>query len=127
MRTFIAGAIQMHVLHHASKHEINGAWMTAELARHGHTLSPGTVYPALHRMEAAGLLTSGDSTVNNRRVRNYRITETGRAVLASNRNVLRRLADDLLASPLDPPASNSRSSGPSSTTAATGRPRPKHA
>lgn len=52
----MSGAIQMHVLHHAAEHEVYGAWMTAELANHGHTVSPGTLYPTLHRMEAAELL-----------------------------------------------------------------------
>lgn len=86
----------MHVLHHAAEYEVHGAWMTTELARHGHTVSPGTLYPTLHRMEAAGLLIGRDDTRNSRRVRFYVITETGRAELAAGRATLRRLAAELL-------------------------------
>lgn len=96
MKSFLAGAIQMHVLHHAAEREINGAWMTEELARHGHKVSPGTLYPALHRMEAAGLLTGRDALVSSRRVRYYTITGAGRNELAANRETLRQLADELL-------------------------------
>ncbi len=99
MKAFLAGAIQMHVLHHAAEHEIHGAWMTTELARHGHRVSPGTLYPALHRMEAAGLLTGRDAQVNSRRVRYYSITGAGRTELASSRETLQQLADELLRSP----------------------------
>jgi DNA-binding PadR family transcriptional regulator len=86
----------MHVLHHASQHEIHGAWMTSELARHGHTVSPGTLYPTLHRMEAAGLLTGRDALLHSRRVRYYTITDAGIAELAANRETLQQLADELL-------------------------------
>ena len=59
MRSFLHGAVQLHVLHHAAEHPIHGAWMAAELARHGYQVSPGTLYP-LHRLEAAGLLSGHD-------------------------------------------------------------------
>jgi DNA-binding PadR family transcriptional regulator len=102
MKAFLAGAIQMHVLHHAAELEIHGAWMTAELARHGHKVSPGTLYPALHRMEAAGLLTGREALVNSRRVRYYTITDAGRGELQAGRETLRQLADELLPSTREP-------------------------
>jgi len=48
-------------------------------------LGEGTVYPALYRLEAAGLLASDASTVNGRRRRTYRLTARGRRELASQR------------------------------------------
>ncbi len=96
MRTFLAGAVQLHVLHHAAQTEIHGAWMTQELARHGHTISPGTLYPLLHRLEAAGLLTGRDDTLDGRRIRRYTITNTGRQELANSRRALRELAAEVL-------------------------------
>jgi DNA-binding PadR family transcriptional regulator len=48
-------------------------------------LGEGTVYPALYRLEAAGLLASDASTVNGRRRRTYRLTAKGRRELASQR------------------------------------------
>lgn len=36
---FWRGAIELHVLHHAAEREFHGAWMAAELARHGYAIS----------------------------------------------------------------------------------------
>src|SRR5262245_63703221 len=66
MREFQRGAIRVHILHHAAEEEIHGAWLTRELARHGYNVSPGTLYPTLHRMEADGLLTSRQIVVEGR-------------------------------------------------------------
>jgi transcriptional regulator len=55
-------------------------------------LAEGTVYPALHRLEAAGLLSSAWSTASGRRRRTYRLTRRGRARLASERTEWRRFA-----------------------------------
>jgi PadR family transcriptional regulator, regulatory protein PadR len=45
-------------------------------------LPEGTVYPALHRLEAAGLLDSGWEVVAGRRRRIYRLTLAGQESLA---------------------------------------------
>ena len=45
-------------------------------------LPEGTVYPALHRLESAGLLASTWDVVAGRRRRIYRLTLTGEAALA---------------------------------------------
>ena len=41
-------------------------------------LPTGTVYPALHRLERAGLIGSGWETVGGRRRRSYQLTTAGR-------------------------------------------------
>lgn len=48
-------------------------------------LPTGTVYPALHRLEAAGYLRSGWSIVAGRRRRSYQLTDAGRRALAGQR------------------------------------------
>lgn len=48
-------------------------------------LPEGTVYPALHRLEAAGLLGSGWASVEGRRRRVYELTGEGRTALAGAR------------------------------------------
>ncbi|GAA5059056.1 DNA-binding PadR family transcriptional regulator [Thermocatellispora tengchongensis] len=96
MREFLRGAVRLHILHHAAEQEIHGAWMTEELARHGYAISPGTLYPTLHRLEAEGLLTSEQRTVDGRVRRVYRATEAGRAALAEDRRALAELARELL-------------------------------
>jgi DNA-binding PadR family transcriptional regulator len=48
-------------------------------------LPTGTVYPALHRLEAAGLITGSWSMVDGRRRRSYRLTAAGRRKLQADR------------------------------------------
>src|SRR5688572_9218954 len=50
-------------------------------------LPTGTVYPALHRLERAGLIASDWETVGGRRRRAYRLTASGRAALDEQRAV----------------------------------------
>ncbi|WP_433398732.1 PadR family transcriptional regulator [Streptomyces sp. CA-146814] len=96
MREFQRGAMRLHILHHAAEGEIHGAWMTEELARHGYRISPGTLYPTLHRLEADGLLASEQQVVDGRTRRVYRVTGAGRAALAEDRRALRELAREVL-------------------------------
>ncbi|QUX30607.1 helix-turn-helix transcriptional regulator [Nocardiopsis akebiae] len=96
MRDFMRGAVRLHILHHAAEEEIHGAWMTRELATHGYDISPGTLYPTLHRLESDGLLVSEQRVVEGRTRRVYRATEAGRKVLAEDRAALRELAREVL-------------------------------
>jgi transcriptional regulator len=56
-------------------------------------LAEGAVYPALHRLEAGGLVASEWQSIGGRRRRLYRLTPDGRANLAEQRREWRRLAD----------------------------------
>jgi DNA-binding PadR family transcriptional regulator len=96
VRDFTRGAVRLHILHHAADQEINGAWMSTELAHHGYKISPGTLYPMLHRMEDEGLLTSEQRVLDGRAVRVYHATETGRTALAEDRAALAELAREVL-------------------------------
>ncbi|MFI2437073.1 PadR family transcriptional regulator [Streptomyces sp. NPDC018693] len=55
-------------------------------------LPTGTVYPALHRLEAAGLVGSEWSRHNGRRRRNYYLTAAGRRALAAKRTAWREVS-----------------------------------
>jgi DNA-binding PadR family transcriptional regulator len=48
-------------------------------------LPEGTIYPALHRLERAGLLTSAWSEVNGRRRRSYMLTDGGKKAAREKR------------------------------------------
>ena len=48
-------------------------------------LPTGTVYPALHRLEAAGLISGSWSVADGRRRRSYRLTPAGQRRLAEDR------------------------------------------
>ena len=55
-------------------------------------LPTGTVYPALHRLERAGLIASTWSIVDGRRRRTYRLTPKGRRSLSADRADWREFA-----------------------------------
>jgi PadR family transcriptional regulator, regulatory protein PadR len=55
-------------------------------------LPTGTIYPALHRLERAGLITGSWSVVDGRRRRSYQLTDTGRRRLAGERRNWRAFA-----------------------------------
>jgi DNA-binding PadR family transcriptional regulator len=96
MREFLRGAVRLHILHHAASGEVHGAWMAKELARHGFRISPGSLYPTLHKMEAEGLIRSNQLVVDGRVRRSYVATAKGRRTLESTKHQLRELADEVL-------------------------------
>src|SRR5437016_9842404 len=73
----LKGLIRLHILHHAAKDEFYGQWMIHELARHGYTLSPGTLYPMLHALERSGYLRSREERLGRIFRRFYRATALG--------------------------------------------------
>ena len=74
----LKGLIRLHILHHASESEFYGQWMIHELASHGYTLSPGTLYPMLHGLESRGYLKSKKERSGRTFRRLYRATALGR-------------------------------------------------
>jgi DNA-binding PadR family transcriptional regulator len=96
VREFLRGAVRLHILHHAAHGQIHGAAMSDELAHHGYRISPGTLYPTLHKMEAESLLRSEVQVVAGRRRRSYSITPAGRRVLTGAIGQLRELAHEVL-------------------------------
>ena len=77
-RELFKGLIRLHILHHASNGEFYGQWMIHELASHGYTLSPGTLYPMLHALERSGYLRSREERDGRTYRRIYRATALGR-------------------------------------------------
>lgn len=96
MREFLRGAVRLHILHHASKEDVHGAWMAKELRHHGYDISPGTLYPTLHAMENEGLLKSREEVIEGRVLRLYRATAHGRRALAKTKRALAELAEEVL-------------------------------
>jgi PadR family transcriptional regulator PadR len=92
-----SGLIRLHILHHAAKEPFYGLWLIEELAHHGYRLSPGTLYPLLHRLERQGYLRSGQVREGRRGRRLYRATPLGRRALAGAREKVRELFGELFA------------------------------
>jgi PadR family transcriptional regulator, regulatory protein PadR len=90
-----SGLIRLHILHHAASEPIFGIGITEELARHGYRLSPGTLYPLLHGLEAKGLLRSRAERVGRSVRRVYRATPAGRRALAAAKDKVRELFGEL--------------------------------
>ena len=80
-RDFFLGFVRLHILHHASRGPVFGLEMIKEMERHGYGLSPGTLYPILHHLEAKGYLCSRGEAEAGRVRRYYRTTEKGEAAL----------------------------------------------
>jgi PadR family transcriptional regulator PadR len=94
-RDLYAGLIKLHVLHHAAKGPVYGLAMIEELGRHGYRLSPGTLYPVLHGLEAQGYLASAKHRVGSVERRLYRATKAGRVALAAAKSKVRELFGEL--------------------------------
>ena len=74
---------KIHILHHAAKGPVVGQWMLKELRHHGYEVSPGTLYPILHRMERLGWLRSEtDESRGLKAKRSFYATELGKEVLS---------------------------------------------
>ena len=95
-REFFLGFIRIHILYHASKEPIFGVEIAEELARHGYSISPGTLYPVLHRLEKEGYMESSSKVVNGRVRKYYQATAEGRLVLEQSKRKIRELVAEVL-------------------------------
>lgn len=95
-RDLYSGLIRLHVLHHAVEEPIFGLGMMQELARHGYTISPGSLYPLLHSLEKKGYLKSTRQR-NGKSMRTvYRATPLGRKALLAAKSKVRELFRELI-------------------------------
>jgi len=95
-REFFLGFVKIHILYHASKESIFGVEIAEELARHGYSISPGTLYPTLHRLEKEGYLESSSKVVNGKVRKYYRATNEGKLVLEQSKEKIRELVTEVL-------------------------------
>jgi DNA-binding PadR family transcriptional regulator len=90
----LKGHLDSMILAVVAKEPLHGYAVIEELKRRsGGTLSlpEGTVYPALHRLERSGLLTS-DWSDSGRKRRVYRLTSRGERELGARRQSWRQFA-----------------------------------
>lgn len=97
-REILLGFWKVHILHHAEAGPVYGHWISEELRRHGYTLSPGTLYPLLSRMEKHGWLrVQPKQNAGPRERRDYRLTAEGRKVLTLVRAQVQELYREVVA------------------------------
>jgi DNA-binding PadR family transcriptional regulator len=96
LQDFFLGFIKIHILYHAANEPIYGAEILEELARHGYRLSPGTLYPTLHRLEKEGYLSMKREVVDGKVRKYYSATEQGLAVLSASKEKIAQLVEEVL-------------------------------
>lgn len=82
----LQGTLDLLILKSLSTGELHGLGISRridQMTRGTFVVKPGSLFPALHRMEEAGWLVAswGDSE-NNRRAKYYRLTKAGKSQLA---------------------------------------------
>ena len=95
-KEFFPGFIKIHILYHASKGPIYGTGIQQELQRHGYQLSPGTLYPTLHRLQKEGYLEKRPRVVGGKIRNYYTITARGKAALNEARDKVRELVREVI-------------------------------
>jgi DNA-binding PadR family transcriptional regulator len=80
-RNFFLGFIRLHILYHASLEPVFGLDLIRDLAKHGYSLSPGTLYPVLHRLEQDEFLKSEKQVVQGKVRKYYQATHQGKKAL----------------------------------------------
>ena len=81
IKNLFNGFIRIHILYHAVTEKICGIEIIEELRRHGYTVSPGTIYPILHKMNTDKLLIAHTEIKNGKRRIYYKATSNGKKVL----------------------------------------------
>ena len=90
------GFIRIHIIYHAVKEQICGIEIIKELQRHGYTVSPGTIYPILHKMNQDNLLNSHTETINGKRRIYYKATTKGKNVLEQAQGKIKELYNEVI-------------------------------
>ena len=87
--TLLQGTLDMLILRSLVTGELHGLGVSRrieQITRGTFVVKPGSLFPALHRMEEEGWISAfwGDSE-NNRRAKYYRLTKAGRKQLEAER------------------------------------------
>jgi PadR family transcriptional regulator PadR len=94
--TLLQGTLDLLILKALSAGELHGLGVSRRIEQMtGGTfvVQPGSLFPALHRLEEAGWLTaSWDASDNNRRAKYYELTRSGRKQLSEETAQWNRIA-----------------------------------
>jgi transcriptional regulator len=94
--TLLQGTLDLLILKALSTGELHGLGVSRRIEQITHgtfVVQPGSLFPALHRLEEAGWLTSTwELSENNRRAKYYTLTRTGRRQLGHETAEWNRIA-----------------------------------
>jgi PadR family transcriptional regulator PadR len=92
----LQGTLDLLILNALALEEMHGLGISRrieQVTRGTFVVKPGSLFPALHRMEEAGwLVSSWGESENNRRAKFYRLTVAGRRQLETEANQWRRIS-----------------------------------
>lgn len=91
----LQGLLPLLVLQRASQGQVYGGALRKTLQEFGYAISPGALYPLLHRLEAQGLCTSSEQIIDGRVRRYYEVNDEGRAYLTMARHQLADIVQDV--------------------------------
>ena len=94
--TVLQGTLDLLILKAVSAGELHGLGVSRRIEQITHgtfSVQPGSLFPALHRLEEAGALTSAwQPSENNRRAKFYSLTRAGRRRLGDETAQWNRVA-----------------------------------
>jgi PadR family transcriptional regulator, regulatory protein PadR len=94
--TLLQGTLDLLILKALSTGELHGLGVSrrvAQITDGAFVVQPGSLFPALHRLEEAGWLSSSwQPSENNRRAKYYALTKTGRRQLGQETQAWNRVA-----------------------------------
>ncbi len=95
IREISLALIKLHILYHATRQPVYGLALIQELESHGYSLSPGTLYPLLHKLEKAGWLIAEKQVVRGKARKLYWATEAGKVALIEAQVRVRELLAEM--------------------------------
>jgi PadR family transcriptional regulator len=92
----VQGTLDLLILKALASQELHGLGVSrriSDITRGTFQVQPGSLFPALHRLEEAGWLSSTwGSSENNRRAKYYRLTKAGRRQLEQEQQDWNRIS-----------------------------------
>jgi len=93
----LLGTLDLLILKALSLQPLHGLGVSRrveQITRGAYAVGPGSLFPALHRLEQRGWLAASDGeSENNRRAKYYRLTAAGRRQLAERAKSWSRVVD----------------------------------
>lgn len=97
----LRGTLDVLILKALALQQLHGLGVSRrveQITRGAYVVRPGSLFPALHRLEQAGwLAASWGESENNRRAKYYRLTAAGRRRLAAETTEWKRVASVMTA------------------------------
>ena len=94
-REFLRGFVKLYTLWRASKGGVHGAQIREDMEALGFRLSPGTLYPTLHKLLREKDVIVSSHVINGRVRKQYRLTPKGRRELKEVRERLKVLVTEV--------------------------------